>query len=205
MLVFHSVTASFLRNISCSSSPTAGRAGSLGSPPSSATLVHSPDVLCLKLCQKSAAPCCQSPRSSTSKTLRQVRTSTTAALRRQLSSSSLWQWTVAMAYLTRPVEIYEMETMREIAPADWLREACESHLACLVDGTIIAIDLNMAISCNIMQYCCIQPGWNWNSRTTTSHRPRGSWRLAFRPSWGMLIWGHYRALSSRGMQKKTQQ
>ena len=58
-------TASFLRNISCSSSP-AGHVGSLGSPPSSATLVHSLDeqraspglltLLCLKLCQKSAAP-----------------------------------------------------------------------------------------------------------------------------------------------------
>jgi hypothetical protein len=66
MIVFHYSTASFLRNISCSSSP-AGHVGSLGSPPSSATLVHSLDeqraslglltLLCLKLCQKSAAPC----------------------------------------------------------------------------------------------------------------------------------------------------
>ena len=102
MIVFHYSTASFLRNISCSS--PAGHVGSLGSPPSSATLVHSldeqrasPGLLTLleALPEISSAlpPWLLSiAQRRIQRCWLQVRTSTTAALRRQLSlSSSPWQ------------------------------------------------------------------------------------------------------------------
>ena len=143
MIVFHYSTASFLRTISCSSSP--GHVGSLGSPPSSATLVHSLDE------QRSSARNQQRldiDRSTSNSNVSTAGENINNCRPQKAAESleltlSIVQWTVAIygkSDKTCCTNLWNGDRERN---RSWLTHGSnKGHLACLVGNIIIAINYN---------------------------------------------------------------